>query len=43
VVVTPVRGTVSGAVGYAGDGIGAVPLTALPYRVERPAVRPAVR
>jgi hypothetical protein len=43
VTVTPRRGTVSGAVAYSGAGLAVVPLTSLPIRVERPAVRPAVR
>jgi hypothetical protein len=45
VVVTPPTGParVSGAVTYTGPGIAAVPLTALPFRVERPAVRPGSR
>ena len=46
VVVTPSTdpgdGTVHGAVSYAGDGLATVPLTALPLRVERPDVRPAL-
>ena len=46
VVVTPStvtgNGTVHGAVGYAGDGLATVPLTALPIRVERPDVRPGL-
>lgn len=43
VTVTPRRGTVSGAVAYSGAGLAVVPLNSLPIRVERPAVRPAVR
>jgi hypothetical protein len=43
VVATPSRGSVSGAVVYAGPGVAVVPLTALPIRVERPPVRPTVR
>ena len=44
-VVSPARaGTVSGAVGYAGEGAGAatVPLTPLPLRQQRPPVRPGL-
>lgn len=47
VMVTPSSesgaGTVHGAVVYSGAGLAAVPLTALPVRVERPTVRPALR
>jgi hypothetical protein len=45
VVVSPARpGTVSGAVGYTGEGAGAatVPLTPLPLRQQRPPVRPGL-
>jgi hypothetical protein len=46
VVVSPStgagNGTVHGAVSYAGDGLATVPLTALPIRVQRPVVRPAL-
>lgn len=46
VVVTPStvqgNGTVHGAVTYSGDGLAAVPLTALPIRVERPVVIPGL-
>jgi hypothetical protein len=43
-VVTPTgRGRVSGAVTYTGAGIASLPLTALPFRLERPAVRPGSR
>jgi hypothetical protein len=43
-VVTPPAGPgrVSGAVTYTGSGAAAMPLTALPFRVQRPAVRPGV-
>ncbi|MEO5711827.1 MAG: DUF5719 family protein [Nocardioidaceae bacterium] len=45
-VVTPSAdagaGTVHGAVSYSGGGLAAVPLTALPFRVERPQVAPAL-
>jgi hypothetical protein len=43
VVVTPTKGRVSGGVAYAGKGIAGLPLTSLPIRVQRPAVRPVVR
>ena len=42
-VVTPSQGSVTGAVGYAGDGLADLPLTALPIRVQRSSVRPVVR
>ncbi len=44
-VVTPSTAegaTVHGAVTYRGDGAAAVPLVALPFRVERPEVQPAL-
>jgi hypothetical protein len=47
VVVSPSTGAddgaVHGAVVYEGGGLAVMPLTALPLRVERPVVRPAVR
>lgn len=44
VVVTPRgRGALRGAVVYAGGGLAAVPLTSLPLREQRPAVRPGLR
>ena len=43
VVVEPTKGRVHGAVTYTGDGVATVPLVALPFRVERPTVRPGIR
>jgi hypothetical protein len=44
VVVTPRGGgPVRGGVAYADGGLAAVPLTSLPLREQRPAVRPGLR
>jgi hypothetical protein len=43
VTVSPLRGSVAGAVVYSGAGLAGLALTPLPNRVDRPPVRPAVR